>query len=239
MCAHTLRRAPRGGTSHAMKLFPKRPSPAALGLALALTAGFGVSAALRLRPPDGLQLTATPVVRDVLGDDGSPAFGAQRPEVTIVVFTDYQCGVCKATDPALMRLLETDPTVRVVFKDWPIRGPGSELAARTALAAHRQGRYLEVHKALMSARGQLTRERIEAIAEGAGVDLKRARRHAREIDAQIGRNSTQAFGLGLQGTPGYIVGRFLVPGGLDDRNLAKVVERARKAGPPAPPPEDT
>ena len=218
-----------------MKLFAKRPSTAALSLAAALAAGFGVSAALQLRAPDGVQLTATPVVQDALSDPGTPAFGAQRPEVTIVVFTDYQCGVCKATDGALLRLLETDPTVRVVFKDWPIRGPGSEIAARTALAAHRQGRYLEVHKALMSAKGALTAERVEAIARDAGVDLKLARRHARDIDEQIRRHNLQAFGLGLQGTPGYVVGRYLVPGGLDERNLAKVVERARKAGPPAPP----
>lgn len=216
----------------ASNLFVRRPY---LALALALAAGFGVSALLQWAPESGMQLTRTPVVSGVLGDAGSPAFGAERPQVTIVVFTDYQCGVCKATDPALMRLLETDPTVRVVFKDWPIRGPASDLAARAALAAHRQGRYLEVHKALMASRGALTAERIEAIVRQAGADPDLARRHAREIDAQIARHNTQAFGLGLQGTPGYLVGPYLVPGGLDERNLAHVVERARKAGPPKPP----
>lgn len=215
-----------------MNPFARRPF---LSLALALAAGFGVSALLQAAPPSGMQLTRTPVVQGVLGDEGSPAFGATNPEVTIVVFTDYQCGVCKATDPALLKLIETDPTVRVVFKDWPIRGPGSDLAARAALAAHRQGRYLPVHKALMASRGQLTAERIEDIVRRAGADPALMRRHAREIDAQIGRHNTQAFGLGLQGTPGYIVGRYLVPGGLDEANLAKVVERARKAGPPAAP----
>ena len=212
--------------------FARRPY---LMLGLAVAAGLGASALLQWAPPSGMQLTRTPVVRDVLGDAGSPAFGAARPEVTVVVFTDYQCGVCKATDGALLKLLETDPTVRVVFKDWPIRGPASDLAARMALAAHRQGRYLEVHKALMTARGALTPERIAAIAQDAGVDLDLARRHAREVETQIGRHNTQAFGLGLQGTPGYIIGPYLVPGGLDERNLALIVERARRAGPPKPP----
>ena len=75
------------------------------------------------------------VVAAVLDDPGSPRAGPPGADVTIVVFTDYLCPICKATDPALARLQAADPRVRVVYKDWPIRGPVSELAARTALAA--------------------------------------------------------------------------------------------------------
>lgn len=203
-----------------------------LMLALAVVAGAAASLFLRGLPEDGRRLTLTPVVAGVLADPGSPAAGAARPQVTVVVFTDYQCPICKATDPALDRLLAADPTVRVVWKDWPIRGPQSDLAARTALAAHAQGRYRQVHAALMAARGPLGPERIAAIARTAGADPGLAATAA--IDAQLDRHAAQAFGLGLQGTPAYLVGPYLLEGGLDDRRLRHAVEKARKAGPPKP-----
>lgn len=204
-----------------------------LVLMLALAAGIAVSTLLRWWPQEGRRLELTPVVAGVLNDTGSPAAGATDPQVTVVVFTDYLCAICKATDPALGRLLAADPSVRVVWKDWPIRGPDSEYAARMALAAHRQGRYPQVHAALMSARGRLTPERIAAIAREAGVDPAGAA--SREVDAQLARHAEQAFGLGLQGTPSYLVGPYRLEGGLDDRRLRHAVERARDAGPPRPP----
>lgn len=185
---------------------------------------------------NGEQVTLTPVVRGVLEDPGSPVSGAERPEVTVVVFTDYQCGVCKRTDGALFRLLAEDPGVRVIWKDWPIRGPVSDYAARVALAAARQARYAPVHAALMAARGTLTPERVDAIAAEAGCDPARLavdlREHAATIDAQLGRHRLQAFGLGLEGTPGYLVGPYLIEGGLDHGPLKRAVYRARRAGPP-------
>ena len=207
-----------------------------LTLAAVLALGVAVSAGLRALPREGQRLTLTPVVKTVLTDPGSPRAGAARPDVTIVIFTDYQCPICKATDPALARRLAADPKVAVIYKDWPIRGPLSELAARTALAAAYQGRYVQVHDALMAARGTLNPPRIADIAAGAGIDPVRLAADlsapARAIDAQIGRHRMQAFSLGLQGTPGYLVGPYLLNEGLDDRRLAHAVDRARKAGPP-------
>jgi protein-disulfide isomerase len=205
-------------------------------LALALAAGLGVSGWLQTRPQAGARLELTPVVAGVLNDPGSPASGATKPQVTIVVFTDYQCPICKRTDPALDELLEADPSVRVIWKDWPIRGPMSDFAARTALAAERQGMYREVHAALMAARGPLDPGRIDALAAAAGADPARLAAdraaYARQIDAQLARHRLQAFGLGLTGTPAYLVGPFRIEGGLEGAGLRRAVERARKAGPP-------
>jgi len=208
------------------------------GLSLALAVAVGLIAYVWLQglPAQGPKLTLTPVVARVLNDPGAPASGAARPDVVVVIFTDYQCAVCKGTDPALGRLLARDPGVRVIWKDWPIRGPASDFAARVALAAHRQGRYVQVHDALMAARGQLTPERITDIAHRAGADPARLaadlQNDARAIDEQLGRHRLQAFSLGLQGTPAYLVGPYLIQGGLDDRALAAAVRKARRAGPP-------
>jgi protein-disulfide isomerase len=207
-----------------------------LSLALAVAAGLIAYVWLQGLPSQGPKLTLTPVVASVLNDAGTPASGAVRPDVVVVIFTDYQCAICKRTDPALGRLLARDPGVQVLWKDWPIRGPASDFAARVALAAHRQGRYVQVHDALMAARGQLTPERITDIAHQAGADPARLaadlQQHARAIDEQLGRHRLQAFSLGLQGTPAYLVGPYLIQGGLDDRALAAAVRKARRAGPP-------
>jgi protein-disulfide isomerase len=209
-----------------------------LGLAATALIGVAVSVGLQRLPPPRIRLDATPVFRTVLEDPGSPRVGAPAPQVTIVVFTDYQCAICRRTDGALARLLARDPGVMVIYKDWPIFGEASREAAKVALASRRQGRYAAVHQALMSTRGALTAERIRGAAVSAGVDWPRLLRdradNTSSIDAQLGRHSVQAFSLGLEGTPGYLVGPYLVRGGLDDRALARTVEAARRgrASPP-------
>lgn len=209
---------------------------ARLSLLLAAAAGLAGYVWLQGAPPPDRRLELTPVVSQVLNDPGSPTSGPATADVTVVIFTDYQCAVCKRTDPALGRLVAADPSVRVVWKDWPIRGPVSDLAARTALAAGYQGRYVQVHDALMAARGQLTPARITDVAARAGADPARLaadlQTHARAIDAQLSRHKLQAFSLGLQGTPAYLVGPHLIQGGLDDRDLAAAVRRVRRSGPP-------
>lgn len=214
-------------------LIVRRPR---LTLLMALIAGFAVSAALRYDVSGSQKLALTPVVQAVLSDSGSPSVGADNPDVTIVVFTDYQCPICRATDPALERLLATDSKVRVIFKDWPIFGARSKAAARAALAAGRQGRYLAMHRALMASRGALDAAQIERVAIGAGVDWPRASADmgadSARLDAQLGQQAVQAWSLGLRGTPAYLVGPYLIEGGLDDRQLARAVGRARKSGPP-------
>lgn len=202
-----------------------------LGLGSAALLGWGVSAWLRRHGPRPQQLDETPVVRQMLDDPGSPRIGSATASVTVVIFTDYQCPVCRRTDAALGRLMAQDSQVAVIYKDWPILGEASRAAAEVALAAARQGRSAEVHVALMASRGTLSADRIRGAAVSAGVDWSRLeadrRRAAAQIEGQLGRHSLQAFALGLEGTPAYLVGRQLVRGGLDDGALRLLVKIAR------------
>lgn len=224
---------------------PSNPSPGlgslasrrpVLTLAVVVLLGFAISAWLRNLPPKPEKVTLTPVVARALAHDDAPRIGAPRPDVRIVVYTDYRCPVCRRTDAALERLVGEDPGVQVVYRDWPILGPASEEAARAALAAHRQDRYLAVHRALMASAFQADRGRILDIAAAAGADRARLERdltvHAEAIDTQLARNHAQAWSLGLGGTPAYLVGPYLVRGGLDDRALRRLVADARRSGPP-------
>ena len=104
-----------------------------LTLVMAVLAGLAATAIFQSLPREARKLALTPVVQAVLEDPGSPRAGAANPDVTIVVFTDYQCSVCKATAPALQQLLADDKKVQVIFKDWPILGEASTIAAHAAL----------------------------------------------------------------------------------------------------------
>ena len=223
---------PGGGLGYAA-LIARRPR---ITLAIAVSIGLALSIIFPNMPRAAIHLTLTPVVRAVLEDPGSPSAGSTRPDVTVVIFTDYQCPVCRADDPALQRLLDRDPGVRVIFKDWPNFGALSKGAARAALAADRQGRYIALHRAMMTDRVSLDPRAIRTLAAGAGLNVQRLAQDeaadAVKIDTQLARHATQAWTLGLRGTPAYLIGADLYLGGLDDRHLALAVARARKSGPP-------
>ncbi len=137
-------------------------------------------------------------------------------DVTLVVFTDYQCGACRLGQ----RSDDGGATARsegtgVVYKDWPIFGARSQRAARIALAASYQGIYPALHHALMESPGVEDADLQREIAAAGGNReqvLRDLERHGGEIDAQLARNATQAYALGLGGTPGYLAGPYLVRG---------------------------
>lgn len=167
--------------------------------------------------------------RDALFEDPrSPVLGNPGGDVTVVEFFDYHCGYCRRSAPAVAALLASDPGVRVVMKEFPILGPESVLAAKSALAAARQDRYRAFHDALFQAEA-LDASAIDAIA--AALDLDMARFHADREDPAIGAlldgNAAVAAALGIQGTPAFIVGDQLVPSAIDADTLAALVQAVR------------
>ncbi|MXP26238.1 thioredoxin domain-containing protein [Altererythrobacter indicus] len=152
-------------------------------------------------------------------------------DVTIVEFFDYQCGYCKKQHLAFEELMKSDPKVRIVYRDWPIFGGESDFAARAALASQFQGKHDAFHDALMRHQGKLSRADIKAAARSARVDWERLNadltKHAAKIDAVLAQSNRQARILGLQGTPGMVIGNYLVPGALGLKDLRAAVEQAR------------
>lgn len=159
-----------------------------------------------------------------------PAAGnLDDPDVTIVEFFDYNCGHCKTAFRSVQHLLNTDPGVRVLFAEMPILHPSSRLAAAWALAAHRQGKYLAFHAALMEHTGPIAPTTLERLAKEAGLDVERAKADAAspEVAADVERAAEIAREVGIQGTPAFVVGRTLYPGALGPEDLARAVEAAR------------
>jgi protein-disulfide isomerase len=169
----------------------------------------------------------------VLRDPDIPALGNPQGDITIVEYFDYQCPYCKKTAPELAQVVAEDGKVKLVLKDWPIFGPDSTYAARMTLAAKYQDKYEAAHDALIGAKAKLTEAAVDDLLGKAGVDVTRAsadrNAHSAEIDALIARNDAQARAFGFQGTPGFIIGTFRVPGALNAAGFKRAIADARKA----------
>jgi protein-disulfide isomerase len=163
-------------------------------------------------------------------DRDAPVAGNPAGDVTVVEFFDYRCPYCKQVAPALTQLMKDDTKLRFVFKELPILGPDSVIAARAALAANAQGKYMPMHMALLRHRGAFDEATVARIAAEAGLDVARLKADMTkpEINAMIDRNRGLAGALSLTGTPAFIIGDKILPGAADLETLKMVVADARK-----------
>lgn len=203
-------------------------------LSAAVAAGLGVGFILRRTAPLGRDVSDNDTARLLLRGQGAPREAPSDADVTVVMFTDYQCPACRKAEPQLRRALEDDRKVALIYKDWPIFGPVSQRAARVALAADRQSIYPEVHRALMDERQRLEPAVLREVIERAGGRWDRIERdlrdHGREIDAAIAQNGREAFMLGVSGTPAFLIGLSLIEGALDRHEFLRAFRAARKSG---------
>lgn len=170
---------------------------------------------------------------ELFNDDMDPLVGNPDGPVQMVHFFDYQCGYCKSMSKNLGDTLTADGDVRAKFKEFPILGQISVVAARAALAAEKQGQYMDFHQALMANRGRLTETRIFSIAQNLGLDVARLRLDMKDpaIDEQFLKNRQLAAQLGITGTPGFVIGDQIYPTSMQPDVLRRVLDDAkRKAG---------
>jgi protein-disulfide isomerase len=159
-----------------------------------------------------------------------PIRGNPRGDVSIVEFFDVRCPYCKRLHEDLAELLNRDRNVRVVMKDIPILGPASVLASRALLAAQRQGKYVQLHDALMRSRGEPTEAMIRAEAQRAGLDVPRLLREMNDpaIQRQLDTNLALARTLQIEGTPALVIGDTLIPGAVPLARLETLVAQERQ-----------
>lgn len=152
--------------------------------------------------------------------------GAADSDITIVQFFDYDCGYCRRSLPDIDRLLSEDKRLRVVYREFPVLGPGSEVAAKVSLAAARGGNYPAFHRAMYAAK-DLTQAEIDKVAAKFGVKAAEDAAITREIDANRGL----ARPLSITGTPTWVVGNQVLSGavGYDALKAAVAAARARSA----------
>jgi protein-disulfide isomerase len=213
-------------------------SNAALAAILSLAAGaYAVSAhaALdaRIQPAASDGATVRAHAAEIFDDGRDPSVGPRGAKTVIALFSDYQCGHCKAeAAPGVAKLLREHPDVRFVFKEYVIFGARSQSAAGLAIAAARQGRYFPVFEAMM-ATPQLSDAQIDRILGAAGVDVARAHATARspEVQAQLGDVTRLARVLGVDGTPTFVVGDRMIVG-ADIDQLEQAIDAAPQGDAP-------
>ncbi len=158
-------------------------------------------------------------------DPTSPTVGDHEAEVVIVEFFDYRCPYCKILSNILSQA-QVKYRLRVVYKEWPILGESSELAARAALAANKQGKYQEFHTKLRNSGFILTVGYIDNLTAKLGLDRPRLRRDmiSDETTLAMRRTSSLATELGFFGTPSLVVGRTIIQGAVTRAQLESLIE---------------
>jgi len=164
----------------------------------------------------------------------TPVAGNPNGDITVVEFFDYNCGYCKRGFGDLAKLIEKDPKVKVVFKELPILSKGSEEASKVALAARLQGKYWEMHRALIESKGQNNEASALKAAEKLGLDMARLKKdmESAEVKDEISKVRELAQKMGIQGTPHFLVGDKAIPGAPENllEMLTGMVGELRKTG---------
>ena len=197
-------------------------------LILASGAAFAASTALpafaqRANPmPDELR-------KALERDPSAPVLGNPKGDVTLTEFFDYNCPFCRKMMPLVPQLIASDPNLRVVFREWPVFGEGSEFAARAALASLDQGKYWQMHAGLMGMKDRAVEATVMRVARQVGLDTERLRKDmtSKRVTDHIHRSMDLADHMGLVGTPTLIAGDEAVFGENDLAEMKALVARAR------------
>ena len=155
---------------------------------------------------------------------GSSWKGSTKPDVTLVEFFDYACPYCKASNPAVDRLLQEDKGLRVVYRELPILGPDSLTAARLSLEASKLGRFAQFHDTLW-ATGRPAPDTNAKAAQAAGIAPQPVQ--DAEIETELNRNMKLAGELGATGTPVFVVGDRVMNGAVGYDSLKDAIAKAR------------
>ncbi len=166
----------------------------------------------------------------LLNSKGDPVIGNPNASVTVVEFFDYQCPYCKQMADDMVQLIKEDPDLRIVFKEFPVFGSESTLAARAALAADKQGKYAEFHLGVMNLRGAPSEAAIFRLADSLGLDADRFRQdmNSEDIEATIQENYKLAQDIGVRGTPAFIIGDQMIPGAMSAEDMRALITRTRE-----------
>lgn len=153
--------------------------------------------------------------------------------VPIASFSDYHCIFCRVLTPRLQALSETREDIRLKWHELPILGPQSDLAARAALAAGRQGAYAAMHARLIRAAFQPSETYLRAVTQDLGLDADRLIQDMRspEITEALLDSRALAQVFDLVGTPALVVGRTLVQGEISSGHLDQLIALERREGP--------
>lgn len=161
--------------------------------------------------------------------------GNPNGDVTLVEFFDYNCGYCKQSLNSVAKLIEADPKLRVVLKDFPVLGQESVEVAQVATAARMQldsQKFWDFHRKLLSTRGHVGKQQALAAAREVGADMARIEKDmsSAETKAALKEVASLADELRFDGTPAWVIGKEAIIGGVPYAQLKAKIDNMRKCG---------
>lgn len=167
----------------------------------------------------------------LLDEKYSFSTGNKKGDITVVEFFDYNCPYCRQALKDIVKLLDEDKNVHVVLKEYPILGEASQKASLAALAARKQGKYMEYHQALLNAKGRINDKAIEDIAKQVGLDVKKLKKDmaSDEVKGELQKNIDVGIKLGINGTPTFIFNDQVIPQVLPFDAMKSLIAKIRKA----------
>lgn len=170
---------------------------------------------------------------ELFNDGFSIVRGNPEGDLTVVEFSDYNCGYCKRAHGEVEKFMEADGNVRLIIKELPILGEGSILAARAALASRAQQDselYPAFNDALMTHRGSHDEASVMKVAEEVGLDVDTLKKdmESEVVRDQINRTYALARTLKINGTPAFIIGNEVVRGYIPADRMAEFAKVARE-----------
>ena len=156
------------------------------------------------------------LTRITLIEGGSPILGNPSAPITILEWGDYQCTYCHRFHESTLNTLEVDyiqtGKVNLVFKDFPLNGPDSVLAAEASHCAGDQGKYWQYHDELYKNwagenTGWVTRWALNAFGNTVGLNLDKFNQCLDDHKYQNKVNLLYKFGqeIGIDATPSFLV----------------------------------
>lgn len=164
---------------------------------------------------DQTQDLSVKYVDELFHQSNDPVLGNATGNVALVEFADYQCGHCIEAEPAIDAILQANHDLKLIVKEFPIRGGLSEEAALAALAANKQGKYAEFRAALIKNNSSLSPEKLYQLAGELGLDVALFKKDmaSAELTDIIKANKNLAVSLKLLGTPALFVAKSSVTHG--------------------------
>lgn len=188
----------------------------------------GDSADVAARKAAALERVSADVCGALYGD-----LNTTSSQIPMASFSDYYCPFCRVQTKRLAGMTSEMPDqVAVAWHELPLLGASSNLAAKAALAAKRQGAYVAFHERLMKTPFQASPEYLIRISDDLGVDGAQliADMESPEIARELDNSAALARIFAFVGTPALVIGRTVVQGQVSDRMIRKIVDLERKEG---------
>lgn len=173
------------------------------------------------------------IYKDTIAKDASNySLGNKDGKYVIIEFFDYRCGWCKRTNKALWAEIDGKkaPNVKWIPIDAPIFGEDSARISRYVLAAGKQGKYTEMHHAVVDAEGNIDETALIEMAKKLGLNIDTLKKDANsdELKNKIESNIKMAQEIGVSGVPFMIVNGKPRGGALLGEALAEAIKESNE-----------